>query len=321
MMLVNQSPVVPVVTVFGGSGFLGYRVVVRLVRQGTTVRVAVRHPERVDAGTQIEWAGRVVRVSADVRDEGSIASAIAGAHAVVNAVSAYVEKAGVTYTAVHVGGAGNVARACNRHHVSRLVHVSGIGADAGSHSPYIRARGQGEQRVRDEFPDATILRPSVMFAGDDAFLQSLAAIIRTTPIIPLISGGRTRLQPVHAGDVAEAICTCIQDPTTRGLLYELGGPESYTLREVIEMMADKLGKRPFLVPVPSLLARQIARLLQILRSAPLTVAQVDLLEHDNVPETSLSGAGELAAKSNRQRIGETIAEVTAHGGSGSSLAD
>ena len=200
---------------------------------------------------------------------------------------------------------------CGRQGVKRLVHVSGIGADAASHAPYIRARGQGEQVVRQAFPAATIIRPSVMFAADDAFLRSLAAIIRSTPVIPLIAGGRTRLQPIHVSDVAEAIVLCVGDPATCGKVYELGGPETYALREVIRMIAARLGRRPLLVPVPLSLARPIAAMLELLPSAPLTVAQVDLLKHDNIPATNVSGAGELAVKMGKRNIRETIAELTA----------
>src|SRR3954447_12129890 len=149
MTELHERPLVRrLVTVFGRTGFLGRRVVGCLVQEGAAVRVAVRHPERVDADAITSGSGRIIPVSADIRDKASVAAAIAGAEVVVNAVSAYVEKAGVTYTAVHVQGAGNVARACERQHVGRLVHVSGVGADAASRSSYIRARGQGEQIVR-----------------------------------------------------------------------------------------------------------------------------------------------------------------------------
>jgi uncharacterized protein YbjT (DUF2867 family) len=306
----ERESVMSVVTVFGGTGFLGRRLVGRLTQDGATVRVAVRHPERVDAGTIPAGSGRIIPVSADVRDEASVASAIAGAEAVVNVVSAYVEKAGVTYTAVHVQGAGNVARECERQSVSRLVHVSGIGADAGSHAPYIRARGEGEQAVRQVFPRATIIRPSVMFAADDAFLRSLVTIIRFTPVIPLIAGGHTRMRPIHVRDVAEAIRLCTRDTATSGKVYELGGPQSYTLREMIEMIAAKIGHRPLFVPVPFSLARLIAGLAELFPNAPLTVAQVDLLQHDNIP-ANLSGTGELAAKLRHRKLEETIADLPA----------
>lgn len=300
----------PLVTVFGGTGFLGRRVVGHLTQEGATVRLAVRHPESVDAGVIAAGLGCIVPISADVRDAASVAFAIAGAEAVVNVVSAYVEKAGVTYAAVHVLGAGNVARECKRQGVSRLVHVSGIGADAGSHAPYIRARGQGEQAVRHDFPAATIIRPSVMFATDDAFLRGLVAIVRSAPVIPLIGGGHTRLQPIHVRDVAEAICRSMRDPATCGKVFELGGPKSYTLRELIGMIAARMGRHPALIPIPFFLARPMARLLELFPNAPLTVAQVDLLEHDNIPATNVSGSGEFAAEGGQRSLEETIAELT-----------
>jgi uncharacterized protein YbjT (DUF2867 family) len=285
-----------VVSVFGGTGFLGGRVVARLAREGATVRVAVRRPERAAADDPDVVSGRTVPVAADVRDEATLASAIDGADAVVNAVSAYAETAGVTYNSVHVQGASNVARGCQRQGVGCLVHISGIGAHAGSRSPYIRARGQGEQGVQRAFPGATIIRPSAMFAADGSFLQSLAAIVRSTPVVPLIAGGGTRLQPIHVSDVAEAVCLCIRDPTARGGLYELGGQESYTLREIVAMIAARLGRRRVLVPLPSMLAHPLARLLELFPGAPLTVAQVDLLKQDNVPAPGVSGTRELGLK-------------------------
>jgi uncharacterized protein YbjT (DUF2867 family) len=215
------------VTVFGGSGFLGRRIVDRLTREGIRVRVAVRHPERagIDASAATVQASSL---AADIRDDDSVHAAVAGADAVVNAVSAYLEKGRITYASIHVEGAENVARACGRHNVGRLVHISGIGADPTSRAPYIRARGEGERMVQQAFPQETILRPSVMFAPEDAFLNALASITRSMPIIPLI-GGDTRLQPIHVSDVAAAVAVCLQDPATCGRIYELGGPEIYSL--------------------------------------------------------------------------------------------
>jgi uncharacterized protein YbjT (DUF2867 family) len=197
------------VTVFGGTGFLGHRIVERLVGMGEIVRVAVRHPERLRSGLVPSGRDRAIPIAADVREEKSVATAVAGVGGVVNAVSAYVEKGDATYTAVHVQGALNVARVCERQKINRLIHISGIGADPASPSAYIRARGQGEQEVRKAFARATILRPSVMFARGDAFLNALAALARSSPIIPLIGGGHTRLQPVHVDDVAQAVCAAL----------------------------------------------------------------------------------------------------------------
>jgi uncharacterized protein YbjT (DUF2867 family) len=265
------------VTVFGGTGFLGHRVVKCLTDAGETVRVAARHPTRIRAGDTSGGSERTLAIVADVRDEAAVAAAVAGADAVVNAVSAYVEKAGVTYEAIHVQGAIHIAEACERQGISRLVHISGIGADPASSSPYIRARGRGELAVRQTSPRATILRPSVLFACDDAFLNALARIARSSPIIPLIGGGQTRLQPVHAGDVAKAVHAALHNPTAQRAIYELGGPESYTLRAIFEMVLAQFRRRRLFVAIPFELAHPLARWLERLPRAPLTVAQVRLV--------------------------------------------
>jgi uncharacterized protein YbjT (DUF2867 family) len=236
---------------------------------------------------------RTVPIAADVRQEDSVVAAVAGADGVVNAVSAYVEKGDVTYRAVHVQGALNVAKACALRQVGRLVHVSGIGADPASPSAYIRARGQGEQEVRQAFRRATVLRPSVMFAHDDGFVSALAALARASPVVPLIGGGRTRLQPVHADDVAEAAWVALRDPAAPGATYEIGGAESFMLREIIEMVLAHMGRRRLLVPIPFELADPLAHFIERLPRAPLTVAQVDLLKADKVPTPGSPGLPEL----------------------------
>jgi uncharacterized protein YbjT (DUF2867 family) len=293
------------VTVFGGTGFLGRRIVERLAGAGEIVRVAARHPARGGTGALSAGPGRAVPIAADIRDENSVAAAVAGADCVVNAVSAYVETGGVTYPAVHVRGAANLAQACTRQKVGRLVHLSGIGADATSPSPYIRARGEGEREVRQAFAQATVLRPSVMFAADDGFLTALAALAKSSPVIPLIGGGRTRLQPVHADDVALAACAALRDPAAPGATYELGGAESFTLRDIVGMILARTRRRRLLVPIPFDLAHPLARLLENLPRSPLTVAQVDLLRADNVPAPGAPGLAELGIVA--RRIQEAIA--------------
>ena len=283
----------PLITVFGGTGFLGRRIVERLAREDATLRVAVRHPERVDVLAMAVGTGRTIPMAADVRDPSTVAAAIAGSDSVVNAVSTYVEKGGLTYTAVHVHGARNIAMACQRQNVARLVHISGIGADPASRSAYIRARGLGEVAVQKAFLPATILRPSVMFAADGGFLSILEKMARSTPIIPLIGSGRTRLQPVHAGDVAEAVYQSLLNPDAPGKIYELGGPEIYTMREILDMVLARMGRSPYFISIPFALASPLARVLEFLPSPPLTVAQVDLLRGDSVPGTGTAGIEEL----------------------------
>ena len=280
------------VVVFGGGGFLGRRLVDRLSAESVTVRVAVRHPEPARIALRSLGFDRVTVVYADVRDQGSVEAAIAGADAVVDAVSAYVEKGGVTFEAVHVRGAENVAREAVAAGVARFVLVSGIGADRYSSSPYIRSRGRGEVMVQQAFPSATIVRPGAMFGPGDALFATLAELARLLPVLPLIGGG-TRLQPVFVEDVAKAITKILSDPGTVGQTYELAGPRVYTLRELVNMTLQLMGKRRLLVAVPFAVAEIQARLFEFLPNPPLTTGQVDLLKVDNVASKTLPGFQDL----------------------------
>ena len=284
------------VVVFGGTGFLGRQLVFRLTAEGTTVRVAVRHPDLAQIELRPIGFGRVTVVSADVRDQTSVSAAIAGADAVVNTVSSYVEKSSVTFEAVHVQGAETVAREAVAAGVPRLVLVSGIGADANSGFPYIRARGRGEKVVQETLPEATIVRPGAMFGPGDALFGTLADFIRLLPILPLIGGGRTRLQPVFVEDVAEAIAKILADTGTVGRTYELAGPGVYTLLELVRMTLHIMGKHRLLIPVPFVMAEIQARLFELLPNPPLTTGQVDLLKADNVASGTLPGLHKLKIK-------------------------
>src|SRR5882724_5493432 len=281
------------ISVFGGTGFFGRRLVQRLVAEGARVRVAVRHSERARSILDAADLDRVTILRADVRDQAAVAAAVAGADAVVNAVSAYVEKGGVTFEAIHEKGAEMIAREAAAAGVGRLVLLSGIGADPESRSPYIRARGRGELVVQQAFPGATIVRPGAMFGPGDALFGTLADLARLLPVLPLIGGGRTRLQPVYVEDVAEAIARMAADPGTAGRTYELAGPAVYTMRELVEITLRLIGRRRLLVPVPFAVATVQARLFELLPSPPLTTSQVDLLRTDNVVSGVLPGFREL----------------------------
>jgi uncharacterized protein YbjT (DUF2867 family) len=281
------------IIVFGGSGFLGRQLVDRLIADGMTVCVAVRHPDAARQVLRTLVSDRIAVVKADVGDAGSVAEAVAGADAVVNAVSAYVEKEGVTFEAVHVKGAETVAREAAAAGIARLVLVSGIGADPSSESGYIRARGRGETLVREAFSGATIARPGSMFGPGDALFSTLAELARFLPALPLIGGGYTQLQPVFVGDVAEAIAAMLTDPGTVGQTYELAGPGVYTLRELTNMVLRLSGKRRGILPIPFALAEIQARAFEFLRNPPLTISQVDLLKKNNVANGTLPGFHEL----------------------------
>jgi len=284
------------VCVFGGTGFLGRRLVRRLAGEGATLRVAVRSPERAQSVLPTVDLDRVNVLRADVREPASVAAAVAGADAVVNAVSAYVEKAGVSFESVHVQGARTLAQEAFAAGVARLVLVSGIGADPQSPSPYIRARGRGELAARQAFPGATVVRPGAMFGPGDALFGALADIIRLFPVVPLIGGGRTRVQPVYVEDVAEAIARVLAERGSAGQTYELAGPGAYTLRELVEFVLRLVDKRRLLVPVPFAVAEVQARLLELLPSPPLTTSQVDLLRMDNLASGDLPGLRELGIR-------------------------
>ena len=272
----------PLVTVFGGSGFLGRRIVESLVADGNDVRVAVRHPERASFLREPGQDGRIELVQADVWDETTVARAVEGSASVVNTVGHYVEKRGASFQAIHGRGAEHVARQAKRAGAGRLVHISGLGADPASDSPYVRARGIGENLVRDAFEGAKILRPSVIFGPDDAFLNTLAGIARRSPVLPLFGAGGTRLQPVFVGDVAQACVRVLADPGTQCRTYEVGGPRVYAYRELVRMVIDRVGRRTAAIPVPFLAWDVLAGAMALLPNPPLTRDQVKLMKHDNV---------------------------------------
>jgi uncharacterized protein YbjT (DUF2867 family) len=281
------------ICVFGGTGFLGRGLVRRLAAEGATLRIAVRSPDWARSVLRAADLDRVTVLRADVRDPASVAAAVAGVDAVVNVVSAYVEKRGVSFESVHVQGARTLAQEAAAAGVARLVLVSGIGADPQSKSPYIRARGRGELVVRQAFPGATIVRPSAMFGPGDALFGTLADIARLRPVVPLIGGGRARLQPVYVEDVAEGIVRMLADRESAGRTYELAGPGVYTLRELVGFALRLIDKRRLLVPVPFAVAEIQARLFELLPSPPLTTGQVDLLRVDNLASGALPGFRDL----------------------------
>jgi NADH dehydrogenase len=270
------------VTVFGGSGFLGRRIVRRLAEAGAEVRVAVRHPERAGFLAQSGTAGKVSAVHADVWDQASVAPAVAGAEAVVNTVGHYVERGDASFEKVHGQGARHVAEAAAAAGVQRLVHISGIGADPRSDSPYVRARASGEQLVREAFPAATILRPSVMFGPDDAFLNKLAALARVLPALPLFGSGEVRLQPVYVGDVAAAVATALATPAAAGRLYELGGPRIYSYKALVRLVLERTGRTRLLLPLPYAVWHALAAVTAPLPRRPISRDQVLLMQKDNV---------------------------------------
>jgi uncharacterized protein YbjT (DUF2867 family) len=270
------------VTVFGGSGFLGRQIVRRLADDGAEVRVAVRHPERASFLTEAGTAGQIVPVHADVWDEASVGPAVDGAEAVVNTVGHYAERGQASFAAIHGQGARQVARASAMAGVRRLVHVSGLGADPASASPYVRARGIGERLVQEAFPEATILRPCVLFGPGDAFLNRLAGLARVLPVLPLFGTGETRLQPVYVRDVAEAVAHVLAAPVAKGQVYELGGPRVYTYKALVQLVLAQMERRRLLIPISYFVWELLAASVALLPNRPISRDQVILMKRDNV---------------------------------------
>jgi uncharacterized protein YbjT (DUF2867 family) len=301
------------VTVFGGTGFLGRRVVRHLRDNGVSVRVASRHPER---GRELFGAenAQIESIAADVHDEVSVARAISGASGVVNAVSLYVEQGKATFDSVHVKAAERIASKLNQSGVERLVHVSGIGADAESTSPYIRSRGRGELAVRAAFGNVTFIRPAVMFGPDDAFLTVIARILRRTPFYPMFGEGRTRLQPAYVEDVAEAIARVLQDRETRGTTLECGGPRVYSYEDLLKTVARGMNRKIVFFPVPFAAWHLLARISEMLPNPPLTQNQVELMEMDNVARQDVRGFERvnIAPRTVEEILPSILAKVFAH---------
>ena len=238
------------VTVFGGSGFLGRRIVQRLAADGAEVRVAVRHPERAASLAKAGKAGQVTGVRADVWDAATVAPAVSGADAVVNTVGHYVERGDASFEAIHGQGARHVAAAAAAAGVGRLVHISGIGADPASDSPYVRARATGERLVRAAFPAATILRPSVMFGPEDTFLNMLAASRASCRRCRCSAPARSGCSRSTSDDVAAAVAKALRTPAAAGKVYELGGPRTYSYRALVRLVLEQTGRTRLLLPVP-----------------------------------------------------------------------
>lgn len=271
-----------VATVFGGAGFIGRHLVQRLARTGTIVRVATRDTSRANFLRTNGTVGQIVPVPVNTADDASVAAALGGADFVVNLIGILHEARKNTFASAQAELPGRIGRAARASGALRVVHVSAIGADAASPSAYARSKAEGEAALLEAFPEATILRPSIVFGPEDSFFNRFASMASILPFLPLIGGGQTRFQPVYVGDVADAIMAVLNDPATRGRLYELGGPRVYTMREVMELVLRETRRRRPLVTVPWRLAEILGRVLGALPNPPLTADQVELLKRDNV---------------------------------------
>jgi uncharacterized protein YbjT (DUF2867 family) len=288
--MINQANVDTLVTVFGGSGFLGRHVVRALCKQGYRIRVAVRRPELAGHLQPLGRVGQVSAVQANLRYPDSVAAAARDAEAVINLVGVLFERRQQRFDSIHAEGAGVVARAAAAIG-ARMVHVSALGADKDASALYARTKAAGEEAVRAAAPAATIFRPSIVFGPEDDFFNRFAGLARMLPALPLIGGGQTRFQPVFVGDVAQAIVKAVDGAAKPATTYELGGPEVATFKELMAFVLHVTERRRLLVPLPFALARLQAAFLQWLPKPPLTVDQVRLLERDNVVSAQAQGEG------------------------------
>ena len=280
------------VTVFGGSGFIGVQAVRRLARAGWRIRVAVRNPNLAYRMRLQGDVGQVDLVQANLRDRPSVERALEGATAALNLVGLLYETGRQGFEAIHVDGARNVAEAARSLGVSRLVQMSALGADAASASRYARTKAEGEAAARAAIADAVVVRPSIVFGPEDHFFNRFAAMAGISPVLPLIGGGSSRMQPVFVGDVARALTLAVTAQAAAGQTYELAGPAVLTFRELMEMVLAETGRRRLLLPLPFGIAKVMGlggELAAPVLPPPITPDQVELLKTDNVASGAYPG--------------------------------
>ena len=276
-----------IITVFGGSGFVGRHVVRALSKAGYRVRVATRRPHLAQDLRVAGVVGQVQLVQANVRVPASVERAVAGASGVVNLVGVLNETGRQTFSRLHTLGAKTIANATAAAGISAMVQMSAIGADAGSASRYARSKAEGEAHVKAALPSATILRPSIVFGNGDSFFNRFASMAQFLPVLPLFGGGKSRFQPVYAGDVANAVLAALTSDAARGQTYELGGPGVYTFEELMRFVLDETDRSRLLVPLPFALATPMAFLFEMAAILPfvapvVTRDQLIQLRQDNV---------------------------------------
>ena len=284
------------VTVFGGSGFVGRSIVRELSRRGALVTVGCRSTEAAKFLKPMGTVGQVTPVRTDVTRYDQVARALEGADLAISLVGILHQSGRNSFEAVHAAAPGMIARAASDAGIRRLVHVSAIGADPASRSEYARTKAAGEEAVLAGFPSATVMRPSIVFGPDDSFFNRFAAIATVAPALPLFGGGATRFQPVYVQDVARAVLAALERSDTQGRTYELGGPGTYTMREIMKLVITYTGRRRALVPVPFPIAWLKAGVLELLPNPPLTRDQLEMLKSDNVADPDLPGLADLGVE-------------------------
>lgn len=279
------------ITIFGGSGFIGRHVVAKLAKTGARIRVAVRNPHLATRVFPMGEPGQIATVRCNLTNEAQVAAAVEGADVVINLVGILAEWGARSFSAVQARGAENAARAAKAAGVKTFVQMSAIGADIEAISAYARTKAEGEAAVLEHFPDAVILRPSIVFGPEDGFFNRFGAMAAASPILPLLGGGETKMQPVYVGDVAEALTRCLAQKQTG--IFELGGARTYSFRELMDYVRQVTGRRPLLFSVPWPLASVLGAVLEWAPFQPLTRDQVALLKKDNVVAPGARGLKEL----------------------------
>ncbi len=270
------------VTIYGGSGFLGRYIVQALAGSGCRMRIAVRRPDLAGHLQPLGGVGQIHAVQANLRYPESVIRAAEGADAVINLVGILHETGKQSFDALQRVAPGTIAEAARDAGAAAMVQLSAIGADAGSDSRYARSKAAGEKGVLEAFPEAVIIRPSVVFGPEDDFFNRFAGLARSMPVLPLVGGGHTKLQPVYVGDVAKAVVTALEGRCKPGTAYELGGPEVLSLKQIFEKVLHHTGRRRPLIPLPFWAANLQAIFFQLLPKPLLTVDQLRLLKKDNV---------------------------------------
>jgi uncharacterized protein YbjT (DUF2867 family) len=272
------------VTIFGGSGFVGRHIVRALARDGWRIRSATRRPDLAGYLQPMGAVGQIHAVQANLRYPASVAEAVKGASVVINAVGVLASTGKQTFDKIHDEGARAVAKAAKAAGATTFIHISAIGADAQSNAKYARTKAEGERAVLEEFPEAIILRPSIVFGPEDEFFNRFAAMAQMSPFLPLIGGGETKFQPVYVGDVAAAVKAAVDGKAKPGTIYELGGPEVLSFRELLDRTLSYAGRKRFYLPLPFWAAKLQAIATSPLPNAlrPVTLDQIRLLQRDNV---------------------------------------
>ncbi len=271
-----------IVTLIGGSGFVGRHVARALAKRGYRIRVGCRRPDLAGHVQPLGSTGQIMPIQVNVRYPASLAAACDGAYAVMNLTGVLSSGGAQSFEAVHVFGAEACAKAARAAKASVFIQMSALGADVNSKSEYARSKGEGEVRAKAAFPGAVILRPSIVFGPEDNFFNQFAGMSRLAPALPLIGGGMTKFTPVFVGDVAEAVAKIIDAGEASGKTYELGGPEVFTFKQLLQFTLDTIGRKRLLLPLPWPIAKAMGTVMGILPGAPLTADQVELLKTDNV---------------------------------------